>query len=181
LRAFFALDLDDASRAEVATLLGAIATMKERPRDLRLVDEHRLHLTLQFLGDVEPSMVSALVSLGRTVAVGGPVVAPVSALGAFPSVKRGRVLVLELADADGRVGEMARALGEGSAALGVPREKRPLRPHVTLGRLREPASLVDLVARAPKPPVAIGLTALTLYESRVPARYEVLARFPLQA
>ncbi|MGD8396661.1 MAG: RNA 2',3'-cyclic phosphodiesterase, partial [Candidatus Eiseniibacteriota bacterium] len=79
-------------------------------------------------------------------------------LGCFPDRGRPRVFWVGLGDGAPRLAELATALAEGFAAAGLGREARPFRPHLTIGRLRQP----DRRRRGrrpqppPKPPQAVA-------------------------
>ncbi|MCZ6568748.1 MAG: hypothetical protein O7B23_01130, partial [Deltaproteobacteria bacterium] len=77
---------------------------------------------------------------------------------------------------------LARKLDAAAARIGVERERRPFRTHLTLGRLRQPAPLALSAVPCPdaKP---FFVEEVVLYESRLSptgACYVPLARLPLQ-
>jgi 2'-5' RNA ligase len=102
---------------------------------VRWVRPSGMHVTLKFLGAVEPQRLERvharlLEAVGKRPAlrlrVGG--------LGTFPSLRRPRVVWMGLAGDDlaGLAGRVDAALAE----LGFAAEQRPFTPHVTLGRVR---------------------------------------------
>ncbi|MCP3936490.1 MAG: RNA 2',3'-cyclic phosphodiesterase [Actinomycetia bacterium] len=100
----------------------------------RWVDADNWHITLRFLGDVDPELVSerlAGVRLPRARAELGP---RVGLLG------RGVVMV-PVAGLD----SLARRVTEATADLGRPPDARGFHGHVTLARLRRPRSLSEIV------------------------------------
>ncbi len=58
-------------------------------------------------------------------------------LGAFPDLKRPRVIFVKATDDPPSLEEMYRRLNDKLGRVGVRREKRPFRSHVTLGRVRQ--------------------------------------------
>jgi RNA 2',3'-cyclic 3'-phosphodiesterase len=177
LRLFVALDLPAPARAALAAFRSAAAD----PAVWRPVPDEALHLTLAFLGHRPESDVEAVAEVLR----GAPMHAPRLALGgalALPP-RRPRVLTAEVEDPHGSLRALQRAVSDGLAARGLyTPEARPYRPHATVARLRPDARAGRGELPGPEP-LAFRGEALTLYQSRLRregARYEPLARFPLQ-
>ena len=166
-RLFVAIDVGDAAR-------GAIGAAQERCRwegfPLRLVDLAGAHLTLRFLGATDPVRVPALGAALRAVAAAhGPFALHTAAPGVFPSAARARVLWLGLAGPTGRLLALQRATEAALADCGVPREGRPFRPHLTIGRLAASAptasQVVALLAALPVAAAPLPVAAIHLLRS----------------
>lgn len=98
-----------------------------------LTAKDNLHLTLRFLGEMEEEMLPALRRcLEEAVAAGESFRIRTAGLGAFPRGRR-QILwkALEPSPALERLHDDLEASLE---AAGIPREDRPFRPHITLGR-----------------------------------------------
>lgn len=135
IRAFFAVDLDAVARRAAADLAAAL---REGPGGdaVRWVRPEALHVTLRFLGDIDPAEVARL---ARCV---GEQLAPLEvfdlSLGSvqlFPSARRPRVVALQVAP-PAPLERLAAAVERGVVAAGLPAEERPFRAHLTLGRVR---------------------------------------------
>ena len=205
MRLFVAIELPPAV-AESAASLGRV--MKDRvgrsaPRArVTWVAPDRMHLTVRFIGGVDdarvPQLVTALAEPFATgafdVALGEPGVflsrgKPFgSAQGTPFGSAHGKPQVLWLALRTG-VDALQRLEQEVSGrldGLGIPRENRPFRPHLTLGRVREPAGLraSALTEAITGPASARGrVDAITLFESRLSPKgptYIALQRTPLR-
>ena len=172
LRAFLALDLEDTFRRDALALIDELRG--ERLPRVRWVTHATMHVTLRFLGDTDEALVPALTELvmrlGETLP--GAIEVRSTSLLAFPNAKRARVLALHLEDG-GVTTQLAAAVEREVTALGLPPEERSFRPHLTLGRLREPADLRRLFAARPAPMAGGRLGALTLYESELGAETAV--------
>ena len=184
MRLFVAVELDEAVRREAARVSRALAAALERHgtgRGVAWVAPQNLHLTLQFLGEVDPPAARAVVErLSVPVAI-PPFDLALAGLGVFPPTGPPRVIWAGVAEgADALVaahGEVGRRL-EG---LGFPRENRPFRSHLTLGRVKAPLGprLGEVLAET----ALVGETRcrvdhLTLFESRLSPRgatYSVVA------
>ncbi len=143
VRAFVALTLDAALRARVVEVIG---DLRPRVPDLRWLAPETIHLTLRFLGDSRPEALAVLEPLLAAAAARcPPSVAPTTGLGMFP--ERGSPHVLWLGLALPRpVLELQAECERAAVAAGFPREDRPFRPHLTLGRWRDRARRPELPA-----------------------------------
>jgi 2'-5' RNA ligase len=169
-RLFFAFWPDPATReALVHATRKAVRQSGGRP-----VAADHLHATVAFLGAVPATGVAAVLAAGaRAVAAGSAMDVDVAALEFWP---RPQVLVA-VAVTPPEATALADRLWQGVEPLGVKRDFRPLRLHVTLARkVRKPAP--DLAMH----PVAWAVGDLALVESVTDpagARYTVLDRWPL--
>lgn len=136
VRAFLALPLP---ADVVAYLKEAIGRLERRTEGVRWVKDEGIHITVKFLGEIEEStaeaMQSALAPIG---AAFKPFHARLAGLGAFPSARAARVIVVKLKEGVEDSQALFAEVEERLASLGVEREKRAFTPHVTLGRRRIP-------------------------------------------
>lgn len=144
------------------------------------------HITLKFLGEVEPDGASA-VSDALGVGFAGSRVFCVSAggFGAFPDAGRASVLWQGVDEGAGALRDAARRTEDATAALGFERERRGFAPHVTLARFRQPANLTRWLAAleaTPFPPFTASEYALVRSELRPSGSvYTVLRAYPLRS
>jgi 2'-5' RNA ligase len=140
VRCFLAIDLDDDVRG---ALLEVLREFRRTSADVRWVRDAGLHLTLAFLGSVETERLTAI--RAAVAAVGArfePLSLEVGGLGAFPNLRRPRVLWAGVRAAG--IEELAESVGEALAGLGFAPESRRFHPHVTLGRVRSPRGWREL-------------------------------------
>jgi RNA 2',3'-cyclic 3'-phosphodiesterase len=112
-------------------------------RGLRLMGPEQWHVTLAFIGEVDPDKADAALRVveGLPADMGGEAVIERFLL--LPSTSRARVVALEMSDEAGVFGRLFETVMSGlEAAEVMQREKRPFRPHVTIARLRVPARVV---------------------------------------
>lgn len=182
LRAFFALELPSEVRDRV--LEAASALRDAEPEGVRWIAAENLHLTLKFLGELEPEQVPRLVERASArLATIAPFEVELGAFGALPSARAARVLCLDVARGSRELARISRKLDAAAAALGVERERRPFRAHLTLGRLRAPRRVRLERAEAPDG-IALRVEQVILYESRLSSdgpRYISLAHLSLGA
>jgi len=149
----------------------------------RRTQREQWHLTLQFLGN-SADVDAVATALGG---ITGPrASARIGGAGAFPDVRRARVLWLGLLNGAETLSALAGAVSERMAPLGHAAEARPFRPHVTLARYRAPTDVRAAVAAIGDAPVGPGweVDALTVYESRLRsdgAEYVARATIPIIA
>lgn len=103
---------------------------------IRWVSPDRVHLTLKFLGEVDDDSERSITeALARVTSGHAPFEARVTAPGAFPNIRRPRIIWLGLEQAP-RLAALQSDLEDALANLGFEREQRAFRPHLTLGRVR---------------------------------------------
>jgi RNA 2',3'-cyclic 3'-phosphodiesterase len=185
IRAFVALDLDDASIRWLAALSSSLRADR-LVKGARWSPSSKMHLTLQFLGDIDAAVVPPLVEALRSVvdAAGGRAArATFGRLSAFPDPRSARVLVIGMEEPSGDLTRLAQAVGAHASRLGVSTEDRAYRPHVTLARMRAPLDVSPWVNRASNAAPLPAFPSLVLYKSdNAPTSahaYGVLARFSL--
>ncbi len=169
VRAFVAADLPEPVVRELA---GLQETFRRLGISGRWVRPERMHVTLRFLGELEPERFDAVRRALET-PVGGPERLDLipEGVGAFPHPARARVLWVGLAGDVAALGRVALELEDRLTALGFPRERRPFRAHITLARasrrgdLRGVDRATSSAGRFRGTPFSV--THLTLYESRL--------------
>ena len=105
---------------------------------MRWVRPESVHLTLRFWGDLRADAVPAVCEgLQRAAQTSAPFMAAVRGLGCFPNPDRPRVLWMGLEDPQRQLLHLRHQIDESLAAVGVPAEDKPFRPHFTVARARK--------------------------------------------
>jgi RNA 2',3'-cyclic 3'-phosphodiesterase len=171
-RAFIALPLPEAVTTTLSAAQAALVTVAEQHRiALRWTRPQHFHLTVKFLGQVPRRMQPVYAQLLSEVAERySPMTATLQAVAVFGSTRRARVLHVGIHDPRSNLVQLASALDEAAEALGVERESRPYRPHVTLARFKRPGNAEPLLQTAALTEQAVHLDRLCLFESR-PGRH----------
>ena len=182
MRTFLALELNEAARSEVARVQKVLAATLD---GLRWVRPDLVHITLRFLGELDPGDVTPLSrEVAQEVAGQEPFEARLETLGSFPPRGRARVVWVGVGAGSEPMGGLADRVTAALARFGLPRDRRPFSPHVTLGRARRgPVSTAPLAALKVIP-TPFPVERVTLFESRLSPRgpkYYPLARFDLGA
>lgn len=130
-RIFFAVDLPDKVKDAVLNLQCGI---KAETGAVKWVERKNLHITLQFIGEVDEAQAAAIVAWAREAAAGlAPFEMGIGGFGAFPSTARPRVYWAGITKGKEELARLASAL---SSAIGIKPDK-PFSPHITVGRVRE--------------------------------------------
>lgn len=143
VRSFIAIALSD----DIQTKLSQISNeLQDRLKGVpvRWVPVANMHLTLKFLGDVSIANLEILKTvLEKEVSGHSPFEISVGELGAFPNMRRPRVIWINI-QAPGELNAVQYGIETQLARLGYPAEERPFHPHLTLGRVNRTASTQDL-------------------------------------
>ncbi len=114
-----------------------IKELKSCGGDIKWVSPDNLHLTLKFLGDVEESIISEIASCTAEAAASfSPFTVEIGGAGAFPGMKRPRVLWIGITRSSDKLKNLAAAIDQSLAGIGFEKDKRPFSGHVTIGRVR---------------------------------------------
>ena len=143
VRAFVALALDPHARAAVEAAAGALRgdAAADPAGALRWGAPETWHLTLRFLGDVPPATAAALGgALADAAARCAPVDLRFTGAGTFPPAGRPRVVWIGVAATPALLAAH-RVVEDACAAVGLGRERRPFRPHLTVARVRPDRAL----------------------------------------
>jgi 2'-5' RNA ligase len=176
IRAFFAVELGDSARRAAAA---AARRLREGPGGdgVRWVRPEALHVTLRFLGDIDPARVAPLASgAERELAGLRPFSLRLGPLELLPSPRRPRVVALGL-EPEAKLAELAAAVERAVVAEGFAPEARPFRAHLTLGRVRDREA--PAVAGVAVPAEEFAVEEVVLFRSELSpggSRYTPLAR-----
>jgi 2'-5' RNA ligase len=186
LRLFIAVELPQEVAAALRRLQGEL---QNEGVDARWVRPENIHLTLKFLGDAAPERVPAIAAaLQAEAARHSAFTLETSGIGAFPGVRRARVLWAGLAGAAAGLADLQRGIDAAMAALGFPAETKRFQGHLTLARFKAPGDPGRLEAavgrRADLAFGAVAVREVVLFRSDLhPAGpvYRALERAPLKA
>lgn len=188
-RVFLAVELPAAVRASLTAAIDALAPVTEV---VRTSPPDGIHLTLHFLGQLEPGRVDDVDrAVEPAVVAKGRFAVEVEGLGAFPSMARPRIIWAGIGGTDrGRLLELQAVTGKALQLSGFELEARPYAPHLTLGRVRRPPKAAERSAlkrwQAETAAAVAGrlpVEAVSLMRSELgfrPPRYTSLRVYPLQ-
>ena len=186
MRLFLAVDFGaDVRRA----ILEATAPLRALVPEVGWIPEDRLHLTLKFLDERPDTFVAPLTAaMERVGRRHWPVPVRLRGVGAFPTLRRARVLWVGIAPTP-KLELLQNDVEEACASLGVDVDGKPFRPHLTIGRLRgdeDPDTVRELArtARSIHFRAEAVVSSIELIHSTLASggpRYVRLADAPLRA
>jgi RNA 2',3'-cyclic 3'-phosphodiesterase len=185
LRLFVAADLPERLKGAVEEEMASAPKVD----GVKQVKPFQLHFTLKFLGylgeDAVPE-VSRL--LEKAAAAHPPLSLRLEDCGAFPSPARARVLWLGCSGDIEEMRALAKDVDGKMTRVGVEREKRPYKAHLTLARCRDPRDVSGMIDGwrnwlAGREGLAFSVGKLVLYRSILDASgptYHKLDEFDLK-
>jgi len=146
IRIFIAIHIPDNIKTEISRLQNSLQSYGER---IGWTRPDNIHLTLKFIGDSQPQQVDAIAAALNEIAKDmQPFSFETSMPGAFPNLRRPRVLWVGVHDRLNCIGQLADLMDETLARHGVERNAFPFKPHLTIGRIREQPQKAFLQAYA---------------------------------
>jgi RNA 2',3'-cyclic 3'-phosphodiesterase len=184
MRVFVALEIPSTVRENLAALL---KSLREVSPQTRWVRPENLHVTLKFIGEVAEAKFAAIRSALAGVRSEQPVTLDFHGLGFFPNEKHPRVFWAGI-EASPNLKTLAADIDRAAEKLGIPAEKRPFSPHLTLARF-EPPRLPEKLRAAIQENAAPNFGSLRagrfhLIESKLKpagAEYTTVESFPFAA
>jgi 2'-5' RNA ligase len=174
-----------------STIGDIIAKLSETSGDaVRWVRPEGVHVTLKFLGEVSQKKLPAIkMALQEAVVRHSPFNLELSNIGTFGGREGLRLMWVGIAGDVLRLEAMVRDVNLALAVVGFEPERRPFRPHLTLGRVRDivptrrRAEIEVDVGKVTVPEVDWRTNQITLIKSRLTPRgaeYDVISTFPLR-
>lgn len=161
VRLFVALELPDQVRAEIETVQHRLRRARSYP--VKWVAAMACHLTLQFLGEVEETLVPSLLEALEPLAHLPRPRLCLDRAGAFPNLKRPQTLWVGVGGGMAELHTLQQAVAAALHPFGFVAEDRPFRAHLTLGRVRRDAT--------PSQRTALG-TAIAALDPPQPCSWE---------
>ncbi len=143
IRTFIAVKIPRPQLLEIQNIQNAA---KKNGGDIKWVNPDNMHLTLKFLGDVDPVQIKKIAEAVRN-AVQSESAFHVSIKGfdGFPNLVKPRVLWLGIEKGKDVLVRIAGHIDENLSKQGFSPEKRPFSPHLTLGRVKSLKNVKDAV------------------------------------
>jgi len=143
MRTFVAIPLP----RECQTMLQQLQLkLREFQADVRWAAIPSIHLTLKFLGEVDPAAIPALAdSLNRAAGPENALRLRLQGLGCFPHPRNPRIVWCGIGGDTENLAKLQQAVETACVSLGFDREQRPFHPHLTLGRVNGKRNLQPLM------------------------------------
>ncbi len=169
-RIFVAVDISEDARRQTSCY---IESLRGEFENLRVGWEkpEKLHLTLKFLGDADERQLKELQKIVENIAARiSPFRLRIAETGVFPSVKKARVLWIDVKDERGSLAKINENLEIECARIGFAAENRNFKPHLTIARLKDAnaaKSLIEKHLADTVEPAEFEVAEIVIYESRL--------------
>ena len=140
MRVFVAIDIPDGVREAIRSLTSQLG---KNCRGARWAGVEGMHVTLKFIGEVPPEKVVRIQAELAIIRSDQPVELSFRDVGFFPNERHPRVFWAGIT-ATPNLTELAAEVEQRMESLGIPREQRPFRPHLTLARFKSEEGLERL-------------------------------------
>jgi RNA 2',3'-cyclic 3'-phosphodiesterase len=188
MRSFVAIDLPESIKTALAkqqnALRTAAALTSRHNEDIKWTRPEGIHLTLKFLGEISPKLVTQVTQALAELRGFEPFDVEVKGFGFFPDARRPRVLWAGV-EAPPALEQLAQRVDAAMNGLGFAAESRAFSPHLTLARFKVSRSRPELATLLePQKGLVVGrfkVSEFFLFESRLSpsgAQYQKVARFP---
>ena len=146
MRVFVAVDVGDAVRREAARVVSALQMKLEAaktPPKVVWVKPAALHVTIRFLGELEPAEVERITPLLAPPIPLAPFDVQWRGIGTFPNNRHPRALWLGVIHGAAQLAAIEAEISKRLAGAAVELDERVLLPHLTLGRVKMAGSGVE--------------------------------------
>jgi 2'-5' RNA ligase len=145
LRLFVALQIPDSIRNDYAALIQNLRRFDANasPKKPKWVRPENLHVTLKFIGHIDPSKLDPIRTALTNVNSPQEVRLVFRSVGFFPNANRPRVIWGGMQPSE-NLAPLAHAIDQQIGTLGFPAEERAFTPHLTLARLDPPGIAPEL-------------------------------------
>jgi 2'-5' RNA ligase len=142
IRSFIAFDIDD---KEIMNKLSEVQEkLVKTGANLKLVKPENIHITMRFLGNIQPAMVDKIHNEMKQI-VFTPFEAQIQGIGAFPTLKYARVVWAGIKKGAEKLEDIFNQLEPRLQKLGFAPDKKGFSPHITIARVRTGRNKAELV------------------------------------
>jgi len=146
IRSFIAIELP---RAVLASLKTVQDEMKSKVFEAKWVRPENIHLTLRFLGNIDAADTAKITAaMMNAVRDQKPFALVAKGVGVFPGIRRPKVVWVGLGRQSQALIALQGALDVNLANIGYPKEPRPFKGHLTLGRIKrapDPKTVAEML------------------------------------
>ena len=143
IRAFIAVEIDDQAKQKILEL---ISDLKKSNADAKWITENQMHLTLKFLGNIDGVKVQEISNAISDISNNfSSFTINLSKIGAFPSMNHPRVIWLGVDKGAESLIKLDTEAGNSMERIGIAKEGRAFKPHLTLARIKSSKNILDLI------------------------------------
>lgn len=140
IRCFIAIEIPETIQTQLARIQG---TLRNQIQKASWVKPGNIHLTLKFLGDVDPDNFESIENAIKGVTIRHRSFSlRIGGVGAFPNLARPRVIWAGVTVGRERVSAVAQDINLALSQCGFSLETKKFNPHLTIARLKERINLM---------------------------------------
>lgn len=184
IRTFIAIETEQHIRDAMENVQ---TILKSAYADVRWEPAAKLHATIKFLGNVQPTVLPSVLSASRAVVEQTPSFQlTYEGIGCFPSMKSPRIVWIGCTNKDGTLTHLKNHLDDALLPLGFEIEKRDFHPHITIGRVKglyRLQHLISMIEKVTFEPHIATVTSITVMKSTLKpegSEYSVLEQYKLK-
>jgi len=183
-RLFVAVPMTPRIRRRIGEI---VSRFKSVGADIKWVPEENLHTTLKFLGDTPVGKVDKIIdTLEKTLSGFETSRLRFRGIGAFPNMKSPKIIWVGSESVNAKLTAIASSIDEAMASLGFEKEEKKFKAHLTIGRVRSPRGIPELMQEIEKIKNqeidSMKITEIHLVKSellRTGPVYTTIKKFPL--
>ena len=142
IRSFVAIEISQNIKRNLGEIISKLSGANA---DVKWVRPANMHITLKFLGSVEEGDILEICNVIKDAVVDvEPFDLEIGGLGAFPDIKKPKVVFVNIVDQSKTLLTLYERVEERLAYFGIKRESRKFTPHLTIGRVRSQKNLKTL-------------------------------------
>ncbi len=140
---FIAIEIEKRVKDRILEFLNHL---KKSDLGIRWVAPENLHVTVKFIGDIDPIILPSLIeSLENVASHFCPFTIQIENIGAFPATKKPRILYTGLGDREETLPRMVEEIEEELEKYGINRESKQYVGHITVGRTKSQKNIHKLI------------------------------------
>ncbi len=140
MRSFLAFEIP----ADIKRYLSEVSSeMSKTVRGARWVKPEGQHITIKFFGEITDTKAKEIKDMLASCGPYSPIGTSLKDIDAFPGRRRPRVIVATMEEGVDIIRSIYHDIEDRLTVLGFDREKRDFTPHITFGRIKVPAPLLE--------------------------------------
>jgi 2'-5' RNA ligase len=182
MRVFIILEIPEKIKEEVGKTQNQLRTLEVQ---VRWVKPETTHLTLVFLGKTAPNKTGEIEKILKEVSGQiSPVNLWLGKIDAFPSPAKAKIIHLSLKGEVGKLNALVLKIQKALKKQKINFDQKPFVPHLTLGRLKKPKNLNEVLSKIKIHRLDFFVNQLKLIQSLLTPQgpiHKILASFELKA
>ena len=142
IRLFIAIEIEKRIKERI---IDSLNLLKKADAGVRWVACENIHATVKFLGNIDAKTLPALIKyIDNVVSFFSPFKIQIANVGAFPTIKKPRILFVCIQDKENNLIKIFEELEKGIEKYGIKRDTKNYVGHITIGRTKSQKNLRKL-------------------------------------